>query len=37
MTTALEIIQKELDLTMAFCGLTDVRKVDKNIMVPGTY
>ena len=36
-TTALEIIQKELDLTMAFCGLTDVRKVDKNIMVPGTY
>jgi L-lactate dehydrogenase (cytochrome) len=36
-TTALEIIQKELDLTMAFCGLTDVRKVDKNIMVPGMY
>lgn len=33
----LEIIQRELDLTMAFCGLTDVKKVDKNILVPGTY
>ncbi|KRB70508.1 alpha-hydroxy acid oxidase [Noviherbaspirillum sp. Root189] len=33
----LEIIQKELDLTMAFCGLTDVRKVDKGILLPGTY
>ncbi|MGZ5800916.1 MAG: alpha-hydroxy-acid oxidizing protein, partial [Burkholderiaceae bacterium] len=33
----LEIIRKELDLTMAFCGLTDVRKVDKNILLPGTY
>ena len=33
----LEIIQKELDLTMAFCGLTDIRKVDKGILLPGTY
>jgi L-lactate dehydrogenase (cytochrome) len=33
----LEIIQKELDLTMAFCGLTDVRKVNKGILLPGTY
>lgn len=33
----LEIIRKELDLTMAFCGLTDVRKVDKGILLPGTY
>jgi L-lactate dehydrogenase (cytochrome) len=32
----LEIIQKELDLTMAFCGLTDVKKVDKKILLPGT-
>jgi len=36
-TKCLEIIHKELDLTMAFCGLTDVKKVDKNILLPGTY
>ena len=36
-TKTLEIIQKELDLTMAFCGITDVRKVDKSILLPGTY
>ncbi|RJF98516.1 alpha-hydroxy acid oxidase [Noviherbaspirillum saxi] len=36
-TTCLEIIRKELDLTMAFCGLTDVRKVDRNILLPGTF
>jgi L-lactate dehydrogenase (cytochrome) len=36
-TKSLEIIRKELDLTMAFCGVTDVRKVDKNVLVPGTY
>ena len=36
-TTCLEIIQKELDLTMAFCGLRDVRQVDRTILVPGTY
>jgi L-lactate dehydrogenase (cytochrome) len=35
--TALEIIRKELDLTMAFCGRTDIRQVDKNILLPGTY
>ena len=28
-TRALEIIAKELDLTMAFCGHTDIRTVDK--------
>jgi L-lactate dehydrogenase (cytochrome) len=33
----LEIIRNELDLTMAFCGLRDVRQVDKNILLPGTY
>ncbi|HYC41773.1 MAG TPA: alpha-hydroxy acid oxidase [Noviherbaspirillum sp.] len=36
-TKCLEIIHKELDLTMAFCGVTDVKKVDKNILLPGTY
>jgi L-lactate dehydrogenase (cytochrome) len=34
---ALEIIHKELDLTMAFCGRTDIRKVDKSILLPGTF
>ncbi|RZI40487.1 alpha-hydroxy-acid oxidizing protein [Herbaspirillum sp. HC18] len=36
-TKCLEIIHKELDLTMAFCGVTDVKKVDKNILLPGTF
>jgi L-lactate dehydrogenase (cytochrome) len=35
-TTCLEIIRRELDLTMAFCGLTDVRKVDRQILLPDT-
>jgi L-lactate dehydrogenase (cytochrome) len=36
-TTCLEIIQKELDITMAFCGLRDVKQVNRMILVPGTY
>ncbi len=36
-TKALQIIHKELDVTMAFCGHTDIQKVDKSILVPGTY
>ncbi|MQR00746.1 alpha-hydroxy acid oxidase [Glaciimonas soli] len=36
-TKCLDIIRNELDLTMAFCGLTDVNKVDKQILIPGTY
>ncbi len=36
-TRVLEIIRKELDITMALCGLTDVQNVDKNILLPGTY
>jgi L-lactate dehydrogenase (cytochrome) len=36
-TKALQIIHKELDLTMAFCGHTDIHKVDKSILLPGTY
>ncbi len=34
---ALEIIHKELDLTMAFCGHTDVETVDRSILLPGTF
>jgi len=30
-TKALEIIQNELDLTMAFCGHTDINNVDRSI------
>ena len=36
-TQVLEMLHKELDLTMAFCGRTDVEKVDKSILLPGTY
>jgi L-lactate dehydrogenase (cytochrome) len=36
-TKALEIIHKELDLTMAFCGRTDINTVDKAILLPGSY
>ena len=36
-TKALQIIHKELDLTMAFCGHTDLQNVDKSILLPGTY
>ena len=34
---ALEIIHRELDLTMAFCGRTDINTVGRDILVPGTY
>ena len=36
-TKALEIIHKELDLTMAFCGRTQIAQVDKSILLPGTF
>ena len=36
-TKALEIIHKELDLTMAFCGKTDINQVDHGILLPGTF
>ncbi len=32
-TKALEIIRKELDITMAFCGKTDVRTLDRNDLI----
>jgi L-lactate dehydrogenase (cytochrome) len=34
---ALEIIHKELDLTMAFCGHTRIETVERSILLPGTY
>lgn len=36
-TRCLNIIQHELDATMAFCGRTNINNVDKNILVPGTF
>jgi L-lactate dehydrogenase (cytochrome) len=33
-TQCLEIIRNELDLTMAFCGHTDIRSVDRGILLP---
>ncbi|AZS50264.1 alpha-hydroxy-acid oxidizing protein [Entomomonas moraniae] len=35
-TKALEIIRNELDLTMAFCGLTDINQVDQHILLEST-
>ena len=32
-TTALEVIHKELDYTMAFCGHRDVNEVDKDVLL----
>ena len=34
---ALQLIRNELDLTMAFCGHTNIETVDKSILLPGTY
>ena len=36
-TKALQLIHKELDITMAFCGHVDIGSVDKGILLPGTY
>ncbi len=36
-TRALEIIHRELDLSMAFCGRTDIGQVDTGILLPGSY
>ena len=36
-TRCLDLIRNELDITMAFCGLRDVKQVDRTILVPGTY
>ncbi|MEO6280523.1 alpha-hydroxy acid oxidase [Roseateles sp.] len=36
-TKALQILHKELDVTMAFCGHTQLQNVTREILVPGTY
>ena len=36
-TQCLEIMRKELDLSMAFCGRTDVNTVDQSVLWPGTF
>ena len=36
-TKALEIIHKEMDVTMALCGRTDINTIDKSILLPGSY
>ncbi len=36
-TKALQIIHKELDITMAFCGHTNIQNVDRNILLPGSF
>ena len=34
---ALAIIQRELELTMAFCGRTRVEQIDRGVLLPGTF
>jgi L-lactate dehydrogenase (cytochrome) len=36
-TRCLEILHKEMDITMALCGRCDIGKVDQSILVSGTY
>jgi L-lactate dehydrogenase (cytochrome) len=36
-TKCLEMIQKELEISMAFCGHTNIKTVDKSILLGGTY
>ncbi|APW39142.1 alpha-hydroxy-acid oxidizing enzyme [Rhodoferax koreense] len=36
-TRALQILHKELDVTMAFCGHTQIGQVDRRILLPGSY
>jgi L-lactate dehydrogenase (cytochrome) len=31
-TRCLELIQRELDITMGFCGKTDVRDIDRSVI-----
>lgn len=33
-TKCLQILRNELDLTMAFCGHTDIAAVDRSILLP---
>ncbi|MCO6505019.1 MAG: alpha-hydroxy-acid oxidizing protein [Snodgrassella sp.] len=34
---ALDIIYNEMDISMAFTGKTDIKTVNKDILIPGTY
>jgi L-lactate dehydrogenase (cytochrome) len=36
-TSALDIIHYERDVTMAFCGHTQIETVDQGILRPGTF
>ncbi|MFA7667205.1 MAG: alpha-hydroxy acid oxidase [Burkholderiaceae bacterium] len=36
-TKALEVIHRELDLTMGFCGRTRIEDVDSSVLLPGTF
>ena len=36
-TRVLQIIHKELELSMAFCGHTKIETVSRDILLPGTY
>ncbi len=36
-TKALQILHKELDVTMAFCGHTQLTNVTRDILVPGSF
>ncbi len=36
-TKTLEILHKEMDISMAFCGRTDINTIDQGILLPGTY
>jgi L-lactate dehydrogenase (cytochrome) len=36
-TKALQIIHKEMDITMALCGKTRIEHIDKSILLPGSY
>jgi L-lactate dehydrogenase (cytochrome)/glycolate oxidase len=36
-TKALQVIHKELDVTMAFCGHTQIQNVDQGILRPGSF
>jgi len=36
-TKALDIIARELDVSMALCGYKDIREVNREILLPGTF
>lgn len=35
--TCLQILHKELDLTMGFCGCTRIEQIDQNVVLPPSY